>query len=233
MSEIGRLTGVIANPVAAFTDIAARPRWWVPALLVILVQLSFIHAYSTHVGWEGLIRHQIESNSRMQQLPAEQVERIIEQQSKFGAVAGYASALLGPILMTLVAAALFKGLFSILDASMPFKAAYAATWYALLPGALSAVLAIGVMYGKDPVDFDIRNPLAFNAGAYLDKDSTATFVHSLATSFDLFSIWLVILLGIGYAAASRMKVTTGKSIGLVAIIWTILVLVKAGLASIF
>lgn len=233
MSEAARLSGVIINPVAAFTDIAARPRWWTAALILIVVQILFIHAFSSRVGWESLIREQIESNSRLQELPAEQRERIIEQQSRFGAVTGYAGAFLGLILITLVSAALFKGLFAIMDVTMPLRRAYAVTWYAMLPGVISGLLALVVMYSKDPADFDLRNPLAFNIGAYLDKGSTAKSVYSLATSLDLFSIWLVVLLGIGYAAASQFRVSVRKSIGVVAAAWCLFILVKAGLASIF
>ncbi len=233
MSEVARLTGVITNPVAAFTDIAARPRWWVPALILILLQVSFLYAFSTHVGWEHLIRQQIESNSRLQQLPAEQRERIIEQQTKFGAISGYVGAFVGLIVFTLIAAALFKGLFSIMDATFPFKSGYAVTWYAMMPSVISGLLSLVVMFSKDPADFDLQNPLAFNLGAFLDKDTTPKFVHSLATSLDLFSIWLVVLLGIGYAAASKMKVSIGKSITTVAVIWLILVLAKAGISSLF
>lgn len=233
MSEAARLSGVIINPVAAFTDIAARPRWWPAALILIVVQVLFIHAFSRRVGWESLIREQIESNSRLQELPAEQRERIIEQQSRFGAVTGYAGAFLGLVIVTLVSAALFKGLFAIMDVTMAFRRAYAVTWYAMLPSVISGVLALVVMYSKEPADFDLRNPLAFNIGAYLDKGSAAKSVYSLAASVDLFSIWLVALLGIGYAAASQFRVSISKSICMVAVLWVLLILIKAGLAGIF
>ncbi|MCX6622934.1 MAG: Yip1 family protein, partial [Acidobacteria bacterium] len=202
-SELARLTGVIVDPKAAFTDIAARPRWWVPALILIILQFAFLYSFSTHIGWEHFMRQQLESNSRMQQLPAEQRERIIEQQTKFGAVGGFVGAPVSLFLFTLVAAALFKGIFSIMDASFPFKAGFAVTWYAMMPSVISSILAIVVMFLKDPADFDMRNPLAFNLGAFLDKEATSKFLHSLATSIDLFSIWMIVLLGIGYAVASK------------------------------
>jgi len=59
-SEIGRLTGVLFEPSAAFADIAARPRWWVPALLLIVLQIAYITAFSQRVGWQHYMRQKFE-----------------------------------------------------------------------------------------------------------------------------------------------------------------------------
>jgi len=232
-SEIGRLTGVLFEPQPAFADIAARPRWWVPALLLIVLQISYITAFSQRVGWDHYMRQKFESNERLQSLPAEKREQIIEQQTKFAGVMG---SIMGPIalvLTVLISAALFKGLFSVMDATMPFKPAFAVTWYAMVPSMLSILLSIGVMFLKDPGDFDLEHPLAFNVGAFLNKDTTSKFLFRLGTSLDLFVIWLVALMGTGYSAATGGKVSLGKSIGTVTAVWLVLILVLAGIASLF
>jgi len=163
----------------------------------------------------------------------EKREAFIQTQAKFAGVMGSVMGPVALILTVLVSAALFKGLFSVMDTTMPFKPAFAVTWYAMVPSMLSILLSIGVMFLKDPGDFDLEHPLAFNVGAFLDKESVGKFLYRLATSLDLFVIWLVALLGTGYSAATGGKVSVGKSIGTVTAVWLVLILVMAGIASLF
>ena len=64
MSEIARVTGVFASPKKAFADIARRPRWWIPVLLMGVFSTIYLNAYSQRVGWERMIRQQIEQRDR-------------------------------------------------------------------------------------------------------------------------------------------------------------------------
>ena len=54
---------------------------------------------------------------------------------------------------------------------------------------------------------------------------------SLATSLDLFSIWLILLLAVGFSAAQPRKLTFGKALAGVLIPWGIYVVGKAALAT--
>ena len=44
------------------------------------------------------------------------------------------------------------------------------------------VLAIAVMFLKNPDDFNLQNPLVFNPGAFMDPQSTLKFLYSVASS---------------------------------------------------
>jgi hypothetical protein len=57
------------------------------------------------------------------------------------------------------------------------------------------------------------------------------FLFRFGTFIDLFSIWTVILLGMGFAKLSRKKISTATGITAVAVLYTILALVGAGLAA--
>src|SRR5690242_14976727 len=89
MSEAGRLAGVYFDPGKTFADIAARPRWWVPMVLLTIAALVMIICYSQHVGWEHMLRQQIESSPRTQNMTPEQREAIVQQQVKFVPIFGY------------------------------------------------------------------------------------------------------------------------------------------------
>ena len=83
-----------------------------------------------------------------------------------------------------------------------------------------------VMYLKAPEDFNIQNPLAFNAGALVASDSPQ-WLKGLGGSFDLFSFWIMGLMAIGVGAASR-KMTFGKAFATILFPWALYVLMKTG-----
>jgi hypothetical protein len=56
LGEVGRITNVYLDPKKAFADIAARPGWIVPVVLVIAAYLAFMYCFTTHVGWERSMR---------------------------------------------------------------------------------------------------------------------------------------------------------------------------------
>jgi len=233
MSEAARLTGVIFDPKAAFADIAARPRWWVPLVLLSILSLAFMYAYSERVGWERFMRQTIESSPRTQSLTAEQRERIIQQQVRFGSVFGYAGAAVGVAVSSLVVAGLLTLVFvTLLGAELRFRQVFAVTCYASLPGVFATGLAIVMLFLKHPDDFDLRNPTAFNIGAYLDPQATAKWLYSVATSIDLFTIWTLLLLSFGLSVAAR-RLSFSRSLGVVGMLWVVWVLLKMGWAAIF
>ena len=90
MGEGSRLTGVFFEPTKTFEDIAARPNFWAPLILVIVVSLVFIALFGQHVGWERMIRHQMEMSSRAAQLSPEQREAQIQMGAKFAPIGTYA-----------------------------------------------------------------------------------------------------------------------------------------------
>jgi hypothetical protein len=233
MSEGARLAGVYFDPGKTFADVAARPRWWVPMALLVIASLVMITCYSQHVGWERMLRQQIESSPRTQNMTPEQREAIIQQQVKFVPIFGYIMAVVGtPVFMIIVAAVLMFIFNLIFGAEIPFKRALAAVAYAWMTGLVAIILSIIVMYIKSPEDFDIQNPLAFNLGAFLASDAPK-WLKSLAGSFDLFTFWTIALLGIGFAAASAKKMAWSKAVVGVILPWIVWVVLKTGAAAIF
>lgn len=221
------------EPGKAFADIAARPGgWWLPMILVIITSITFIACYSQRVGWERMIRHEMETNSRIQQLPPEQREAAMERGAKFAGVFAYVGAAVGtPLAWLVVGGVLMLMMNSVMGGQTNFKQSFTIVAYASMVNLLAAILGIIVMFIKNPDDFDLRNPLAFNGGAFLSSDAPK-WLTALASSFDLFTIWLIALLAIGYAATSR-KLTVGKAATGIVVLWALWVVVKVGWTAAF
>lgn len=224
VDEFDRLIGVLFDPKPAFADIAARPQhWWVPVVLVTVLVVVYIFAFTQRVGWERFMRQQLEASERAQQLPVEQRERILEQQLRFVPIFAHIQGALAPAIVALIVTGVFLFVFNILVGSeLTFRPAFAVTCYAFLPSVISSGLAIGVMFVKDPADFDLQNPLATNVAALLDPASTPKWLLTLVGSFDLFVIWVLLLLATGYAAAAR-KLSWSRSFTGVVLTWGVFV----------
>jgi hypothetical protein len=65
----------------------------------------------------------------------------------------------------------------------------------------------------------------------LSPDSKGTFVHSVLSGFDIFTIWQVILVSLGLGV--MYKYSTQKALTAVVILWIIWIFAKSGLSSIF
>ena len=194
MSEISRLTGVFFEPKKTFEDIAQRPGWLVPLVLIIVAALSVTVVFSQHVGWERFFRQQMETNSRMAQLTPEQRDQTLAMQMKFAPIGGAAAILIGvPIYYLIVSAVLLGIVAGIMSAPVKFKQVYAIMCYASLTGVVSSILTLVVMFLKNPDQFNLQNPLAFNPAAFMDQTTslevryTRSPPRSTCSPFGLFS----------------------------------------------
>ena len=232
MSEISRLTGVFFEPSKTFADIARRPKWLVPTLLAIVVSLVFLAVYSQRVGWERGIRQQLENNPRSAQMTAEQRERTVQMGAKFYSVGGYAAAVAGVAIYYVVVSGVLLGIVAgLLSVPVKFKQVLAVVSYANLTRVISGLLSIIVLFLKNPDDFNLQNPLAFNLGAFLDPQTTPKFLHSVAGSLDLFSIWPVLLMAIGLKASGGKRLSFGGALFAVVLPWAVWIVIRGALAG--
>ena len=233
LSEASRLAGVFFEPTRAFTDIAARPRWFVPLLLVILASLAFTISISQRLGWERVIDQQMQSQmAHMSDQQRAAIEQSKGLQVKIASVGAYVGAVLGPPIYCLIAAGVLLLIVNgMMSAGIKFKQAFAVMCYSGLPGILLIALTVVAMYMKpNPDDFNMQNPLPFNLGWFMSPDTPAKFVHSIAGSIDLFSFWAIVLIATGLKAAGGRKLAFGGALTAVLVPWAIVVLVKAALA---
>jgi len=82
----------------------------------------------------------------------------------------------------------------------------------------------------DPDQFNAQNPMPTNPGFFFNPRETSKPLLSLLSSLDVFSIWLMALLGIGFSEAVGRKVKPTTISLCFAGLWAIWVLAKMGLS---
>jgi len=233
MGEFARLSGVIFEPKAAFQDISTHTRWWPPVAIIVVLSLVFVYTFSQRVGYERFYRQQMESNSRMQQMDPAAREQTIAMQVKVAPYFFYAFSILGTAVSALIVAGVFLLIFrTLLGAEISFGQAYAICCYSFVPLIFSSIMGFAVMMLKDPDQFDLQNATPSNIGAFLDATTTSKWLYSLASSFDVFTLWTLALMATGLSVAAR-KISWSTAITWVVGVWALWVLVKVGLAAAF
>jgi hypothetical protein len=235
LSTASRIANVFFSPTQTFTDLNRNPSWWVAWVLISIFSMLFVFAMQQKVGFAQIMKNEISASpkaaERMEKLTPEQRQQQMEIGAAFSKYISYATPLV-VLIVAVIAAAILMGTFNFgLGTEIKFGMSLAVVIYGFLPGILRSVLgAISLYAGADPESFNPRNPVATNLGFFLSRTDHPV-LYSLASSVDLFAIWTIILLGIGYSCVSKAKRST--SIGIVAGWYIVIALFGAAWVAIF
>lgn len=237
VSSFGRLFGVFFEPKTTFESIVQKPTWVLPMLALTAISVVIVALIGSRVGWRQVIERQIaqspKAQQRMEQVPADQREQILARQAKFAGVIGYVGVVVGTALAEVIAAAILLAVFNIVSGlKIGFSQSLGIVAHSWMPYVITGLLAILILFIKDPSTIDTQNLVASNPGALL-PDGSARWLVSLLTSLDLFTFWVLALLGIGYSATNPKKISFGKALSYIVVVWLFFVLVKVGLAAAF
>lgn len=237
---IGRLSGIYFSPSETFPLIGQAPKFVIAMLLAGVVAAIGVTAMNNRIGYETIIRKQMEKMVEAGWIPQEAAEEAIRQSTTGtrGTITKIQTpvfALLGTCLVILALTAIFKLISMVLGAENQFKALLGVTaWTFLAIGLLSTILMLIVIYLKAPDDIDMMNPVGSNLGALIGVvlEKPPKFLTALASWVDVFGIWRLALLSIGYAAVSR-KLKAGTAAIFLGVLYCIMALIGAAFGSMF
>ena len=227
------LIDVYFSPREAFTRIVRSPRILLPLVGYVVLVLGFTAVWMQKMDAREFMKVQIEESGQADKIPAEQREAIIEQQAKWMPIFAWVMGPVG-IAVTLVAISgvlmfIFRFFYS---SEVTFRQAFAiVTWIFFAVSLLTTPLMLLVLQLKGDWNVAPQEAIQANLGLLLDKSTAAKPLWALLSSIDLFSLWMVFLLAVGFGVAS--KKTTGSAIWGVAIPWILIVLGKVGWAAMF
>jgi hypothetical protein len=224
---------IFFDPAAVFAKVRERGSWAAPLIALALITMMF-GMYVTHtIGMENVTRRFFDEHpSIANQMPPDKKEQAIQQSGSparlaIGAVTGGVIA----ALITLIIAVVLMVMLSIMDRKPQLTRILGTVAWASFPVTLvGCVMGVLTLYfSSDPSELDPQTLLATNVAAFLDKNSTGSFVYSLARSFDLLAIAQVCLLSFGISKVA--EVAMGRSLALVVGLWMVWVLLRGGFAA--
>jgi hypothetical protein len=233
ISPFGRIVGVLFSPKSTFEDIVRKPGWITPVLVTTVLSIIAVVALNQRVNWRDYIAQQIERNPRAAQLSADQKQQQVEVSAKITVAIVYVAGVIVPVCFALVVGLVMMGAYNLLaGAGVRFSVALSIVAHAGLVGVVSTPLFLLVLFLKPPGTIDPENPLATNLAALLPEES-AKWLVALSKSFDIFTIWTLILIAIGFAAVNPRKLKGSKSFVIAFSVWATYVVLRVGWAFIF
>lgn len=232
-NSFSRIFGVLFAPKPTFESIVRRATWIVPVILGCIFFIAVVAVFTQRGGWPSFFEKQAANSSRMQRMSTEERERAMDAQVKFAPTFGYVEGVIIPPIAALLVAAVLMLVFNLSGATkVDFKTSLGIVSYAWVPWLIHGVLSILILFLKDPSTVDLQNIVASNPGALL-SDEASKWLVSLASSLDIFAIWTLVLLAIGYSATNPKKLSFGKAFVLVLIPWFLFIAIKVGLTAAF
>jgi len=232
ISPIGRIIGVFTSPKQTFTSIAEKPSWVAPMLLMMILAVVVGGLLNSKMNWAQYIRHKAEENPRFEQLSEDKKDEAVAGQVKFWAGFSYAVGAVAIPISILIFAGIYLVAFNLMSgAGVRYGQSFAITTHAFLPAAITSVLAMIILPLKTYGDVDPENIVATSLKAYLPETVPKPLL-ALGGSLELFWIWCLVLVAIGFAAANPRKVKPGAAFGIVFGLWAIWVLAKVAWAAI-
>ena len=216
---------VFFSPSAAMDSLARRPRFLIPLLITTFVGTVVMSIGVQRGIAEHNIRQKMESNPRLEQIPADRREQIIDQSARISSYFYIAGAVIGTPAVLFAGSGIFLLLAKIMGAAkVQFRQMLAVVSHGWLPHALANVIAIPILFAKEPTDVDLQNIVPMSNLSLLFSPTEQHKAYLAASSIDLFSFWVIFLLVLGI---SRI---TGKSkasaLPIVLIPWALFVCIK-------
>jgi len=234
LSEPERIANVFFSPTKTFTDIRRSARWWVPFLLGCLLSYLLTFAISSKVGWnqtaENTMKMRPKQYEKIQALPADQQAKTMSNVATSMKYASYGAPILFLIFDVIFAAVLLATFNFGIGTEIKYSQALAIMFYSGLVLSLKGILgAVTLFAGLNAESFNLSNYVGSNPAYYMSVADTPPWLYNLLSYLDVFTIWVYILIGIGFATVGRKKISTGITV--MAGWYVVVVLLSTGWAA--
>jgi len=218
ISPLSRIVGVLFSPKATFEDIVRKPNWAPALVLLFLTGLLLNITLANRANWVEVSKEQISKSKfaarQIDQLDDAKKEQAFQRAATQAKITRYVRGVVGwPVLLLFSGLIYFAAYRLIGGGRVTYALAFTVCAFAYLPMAVREILGAIVSVLKDPNAIDPENYLASNPAAFLGSDAPAWQMVPLL-GLDLFTLWILFLIAIGFSAADPKKLPFWKSLGI-------------------
>jgi hypothetical protein len=217
-----RIIGVLFSPDATFASIARRPDWVVPLVLLLIVSLAAGVIMAPRIDFAAPAREAMEQNSK--NVSQEQIDKTVRISNSIGKVFTYLAPVLSLIGLLVIAGVVLLA-FRIFGGEGDFKQAFSVTCYSSIPSIIKSVVTLIIIVAKGGMIHPqtLATIVRSNLGFLVDY-KTNPVAFALLSSFDIFSVWFLALLIIGFSYVAR--VSKVKAAVTIISLWILVLLLK-------
>lgn len=226
-----RIAGVLFAPAQTFEDIARRPDYVAPLLIIVILGYLCTAVIAPRFDFEAFTAEQ---SARMRQknpsLSAADAERFGRMGAATSKMFLWTFPVLGIVIYAVVAG-VFLFAFRMMGGEGTFGQAFSVTLYSWIPFVIGGLIMAVVVLARGSFDPTTAATLVKSNPAFLTDMKEQPVLFSLFSSLDLFSFWMLVLLVFGFSAMSTLSKKTSAVI--VVVVWLGYVLTKTGLTALF
>lgn len=225
-----RMAGVFFAPEETFADIARRPDILWPLLILTLFGFLTTALVMPRMDMDAMVA---ETGATMQkqnpQMSDADVERMGRMSAAMGKVMGWISPLL-VIIGYLIIALVLWGAFRLMGGDGGYKQSLSTTLYAYVPRMiLAGLISVAILLLREPINpMDIQSVVKTSPAFLVDRGEQPV-LFALLGSFDIFVLWAIYLLTVGFSKVAR--VSKLKAATIIITLWLVTVVVKIGFAA--
>lgn len=223
MSGVSKVFNIFFEPRRVFESLNIKPTWIVPIIIVALLGVSFFY-----FTFPYMIDQQVQRIRDNENIPDQAKTSIIEkmEEQTHPPLWQMAIAPAGILVSFIVVVAVLFFVFNVLlGGDSTFRRVFSTYCYSSLVTIPATIVKFPLVMAKENIN--VQTSLAL----VLSPDKQGSFIYSVLSSFDIFTIWQVMLLSIGLGV--MYKFTTKKAMMAVFVLWIVWILLKSGLGSAF
>ncbi|HVR43089.1 MAG TPA: YIP1 family protein [Thermoanaerobaculia bacterium] len=223
-NPLARIAGLVTDPAGTMREVAERPDWLVPLLIILVISVTLNVIAVPRVDFEIDMREQLAKSN----LSEQEVEEAVERVAAFQKIAAPVTAA-SVVIILLALSALYLLLSRIFGGEGTFRQFFAVTCYAWMVQLVKSILAIILLIRAGTVTADQVGALLKSNLAFLADPSDQPMLYAVLSSIDLFNFAALALMVLGFGHASRLGKERFAAIVIASyVLW---ILVKVGFAS--
>ena len=198
---VARIVGVLFAPRATYAGVAARPRWFGVLAFVTLVSAAGLFIFlSTEVGQQATFDQQVRMlESFGMKLNDATLQRMEEGMSRARYTAVLGQVIVLPIMGAIVAGIALGVFNALLGGDGTFRQVYAIVAHSGVVIAVSQLFALPVNYMRETMS----SPA--NLGVFVPFLDETSFPARFLGVIDLFQVWWIVSLAIGFGVLYRKR----------------------------
>ncbi|HVS00424.1 MAG TPA: Yip1 family protein [Thermoanaerobaculia bacterium] len=223
VSAANRIWKVLVAPRETFQSIAAHPSWGLLFVVTVLVSIAAWYLLAQKIDFAESLRQQFEQQGR--DVPSGTAEKMAGV-TKIITLVG---AGIAPMVLVLLMALVYMA-FNLFGGRLRYVTSVSVVLHAGVPNLLKLLLSLPVAMSRDSILLEEAQMglLKSNLAAFAPENAGRQ-LYLLLASFDVFALWSLFLLIVGFSAAAR--VSRAKASAFVLVFWAALILLFVALAG--
>jgi hypothetical protein len=226
--------GVFSQPGKTFEALVGRPTWWLPFVLLVAAVGASIVVATPKIDQEQTIREAFEKRAEKTgaKVPETQILQAAERSRQFA----WLGAPIGVVFVAVVffgVAGVLVGTAKAFGGELSYAQMLAIYGHSGLPNVGGAILSIPIFMTLPDGSLTqqaAQRVVASNLGAFLPAD-TAPALLAAASSLDVFGLWSLALLVIGFRRIPALS--PGAAAAIPIVLWGLWVAAKVGWRVVF